>query len=44
VHSNVTSKVGLTLAGPPSISDLLSYEGCLSVDRPRTLGGERKKN
>ena len=25
------------------ISDLLSYEGCLSVERPRTLGGKRKK-
>ena len=23
--------------------DLLSYKGCLSVERPRTFGGERKK-
>jgi len=25
------------------ISDLHSYKGCLSVERPRTLGGKRKK-
>ena len=25
------------------ISDLLSYKGCLSVERPQTLGGRRKK-
>jgi len=25
------------------ISDLLSYKGCLSGERPRTLGDERKK-
>jgi len=24
------------------ISDLLSYKGCLSVERPRTLGGDKK--
>jgi len=28
---------------PKLISDLLSNKGCLSVERPRTLGGERKK-
>jgi len=25
------------------ISDLISYKGCLSVERPRRFGGERKK-
>ena len=24
------------------VSDLLSYKGCLSVERPRTLGGDKK--
>jgi len=25
------------------ISNLMGYKGCLSVEQPRTLGGERKK-
>jgi len=46
-ESSVTVCVSLQIVDPiskiTSISDLLSYKGCLLVKRPCILGGKRKK-